>query len=184
MFLYVEFITLFAPWLLYRIILFLVKKEFSLRTELINGFFYFSLIFIYYLTIAPFPFIFYEKEYYFALMNLIPFQSIYGSLSHDYFMVPLRNIGGNILLFVPLGFIIPLRFKLSKLSKVLFVGFSVSLTVEIIQFLWLPGRSPDVDDLILNTLGALIGFLIFNSLVMLYEKFKRPLSELLVWNKV
>jgi len=59
-----------------------------------------------------------------------------------------------------LGFSIPPRFKVNKLWKVVLLGFLISLLVEVIQ-LFASKRSFDVDDLILNTLGAGIGFLLY-----------------------
>ena len=71
------------------------------------------------------------------------------------------NIFGNILGFVPFGFILPVilpRFRNGFL--IILSGFSVSLTVETIQLITKVGCF-DVDDLILNTLGAAAGYLFF-----------------------
>lgn len=71
------------------------------------------------------------------------------------------NIVGNVLGFVPFGFILPVilpRFRNGFL--IILSGFSVSLTVEIIQLISRVGCF-DVDDLILNTLGAAAGYLLF-----------------------
>ncbi len=93
-------------------------------------------------------------------MNLTPFASIHGALTHFYYMVPLKNIGGNILLFMPLGFALPLRFQLQAHWKVILYGFSLSLVVELIQ-LATAVRSFDVDDILLNTLGTVLGFILY-----------------------
>ena len=170
-----ESLILFAiPWVIYRVVVFALKRKFSIKTEFIKALFYFSIIFIYCLTIFPFPFYVYPHAVGnpFQLMNLIPFKSIYGSLTHFYYMVPLRNIGGNILLFMPLGFVLPLRYKLNKLWKVMFIGFFISLTVEVVQ-LFTSIRSFDVDDLILNTLGTIIGFVIFLLFIKIAKFTKR-----------
>jgi glycopeptide antibiotics resistance protein len=170
MFEYESLIFLAIPWIIYRIIVFAIQRKLSLKNEMIKGLFYFSLIFIYCLTIFPYPFYVYtfmERGNAFQLMNLIPFASIYGSLTHFYYMVPIRNIGGNILLFMPLGLAIPLRFKVNKLWKVMLLGFAISLTVEIIQ-LFSSIRSFDVDDLILNTFGAILGFVAYK----IFDKYK------------
>lgn len=158
-----EPLILFAlPWLIYRITVLVYKKQFSIKVELTKGLFYFSIVFIYTMTLFPFPFYVYPHEMGdpFQLMNLIPFSSIYGSLTHFYYMVPIRNIGGNILLFIPLGLAIPLRFKINKLRHVILIGLFISLIVEVVQ-LFTAMRSFDVDDLILNTLGATLGFVIY-----------------------
>ncbi len=74
---------------------------------------------------------------------------------------PLKNIIGNIILFIPLTILIPLLFeKTQRGSKIILIFLLTSLAFEIIQLFTLFG-SFDVDDLILNTLGGFIGFFIF-----------------------
>jgi len=94
-------------------------------------------------------------------------------------MVALRNIGGNLVLLAPFGFLLPLAWKDAKtLGKVLPTGFLLSLLIELLHLI-IPGRAADVDDLILNTLGLLFGFLafkLFDLLLGLIAKEKR-LSE-------
>ncbi|WLR42658.1 VanZ family protein [Bacillus carboniphilus] len=168
------------PWVIYRFLVWLFTKRFSLQTELLKGMFFFSLVFIYMLTLFPFPI--YSHDYLEGIplsqrVNLIPFASIYGSLTHFCYMVPIRNIVGNIILFIPLGFLIPLRFKMFKLWKTAIFGFLVSLLVETIQLLF-TGRSFDVDDLILNTFGAIAGFTCFNLLFLSLTKVKQRKTSL------
>lgn len=73
------------------------------------------------------------------------------------------NITGyvlNILLFVPLGFLLPMIWpKSNKFSSALLYGAFFSLLIEVSQLVNF--RQPDVDDLILNTLGAMIGYIAF-----------------------
>lgn len=65
---------------------------------------------------------------------------------------------GNIIWFVPLGFLLPcLNNRFSSISRVLLFGFLLSLLIEFFQFAFGTGIS-EVDDMILNTLGALIGY--------------------------
>lgn len=73
----------------------------------------------------------------------------------------LLNIAGNVVGFVPFGFILPVmhrRFKNFWLVGIL--GFSLSLTVETMQLIFRVGCF-DVDDLVLNTCGAVLGYLVF-----------------------
>lgn len=68
------------------------------------------------------------------------------------------NIGGNVLIFAPFGFLLPaMRRSLRRAGRVTLLGFFFSLTVETVQLLTRTG-SFDVDDLLLNTLGALLGY--------------------------
>ena len=71
------------------------------------------------------------------------------------------NLGGNILLFLPLGIFLPLLYKgLSTFPKVLLATAGIITAVELTQMLTLLGRC-DVDDLILNVFGAAIGYCIY-----------------------
>ena len=66
----------------------------------------------------------------------------------------------NVLLFIPLAFLVPLVWeKMDKFVRMTGVGFSFSLLIEISQLL--NNRRTDIDDLILNTLGAAIGFVLY-----------------------
>ncbi|MCI8422389.1 MAG: VanZ family protein [Lawsonibacter sp.] len=66
---------------------------------------------------------------------------------------------GNIIMFTPIGFFPALLWRNGRWWKSLLIGFSASCTVEFIQFFI--GRSTDIDDVILNTAGALAGFWVF-----------------------
>ncbi|ANS75274.1 hypothetical protein AWM70_12220 [Paenibacillus yonginensis] len=167
-------ILLTIPWMVYRVTVLVVKQQLSLKIELIKALFYFSVIFIYSLTLFPFPFSTHMvKGNPLQLMNLTPFATILSNLTQldfDY-MDSLRNLAGNILLFMPLGFSIPLRFKLNRPGKVILLGFLTSFLVEVIQFFTFI-RSFDVDDLMLNTLGASLGFVLYR----LFHKFRTRLK--------
>ncbi|MDY4599177.1 MAG: VanZ family protein [Candidatus Faecousia sp.] len=84
-------------------------------------------------------------------LNLIPFQDFSA-----------RNIEGmilNAIMFAPLGFLLPAYFERYRhWGRTLAAGFLTSLTAELIQLFTL--RATDVDDLIMNTLGTVIGFLL------------------------
>jgi len=92
------------------------------------------------------------------VLNLIPFA--------DFLSSPggwLKNFFLNILLFLPLGFLLPLLWtSFSGLRRTVLFGFSLSLFIELSQLFVL--RATDTDDLIANTLGALIGFALFRLL--------------------
>jgi len=77
-----------------------------------------------------------------------------------------KNIMGNTILMMPLGIFLPLLWdKFRSLKSTVIFCFSVSLSIEIFQFIsgyWGNYRIFDIDDLILNTLGAFIGYLIYD----------------------
>ncbi len=69
----------------------------------------------------------------------------------------------NVMLFIPYGFLVPLAFPSSKLNwkRALLIGFCSTLCIEVLQVF--SGRLCEVDDLIANTCGFLIGFLIYQA---------------------
>ncbi|MCI8331580.1 MAG: VanZ family protein [Clostridiales bacterium] len=95
-------------------------------------------------------------------INVIPFHFLKvmkASLQMGEIQYFLLNIVGNILIFAPIGFFVPLLWHRRTIRQVTAIGFLCSLVIEIVQ---LPqNRWTDVDDLILNTLGALLGCLLY-----------------------
>ena len=96
-------------------------------------------------------------------INLVPFAVIKSEIndrnnSESDYHTYVFNIFGNIAVFVPVGLFGAYRFQRS-LAKTIYFGFCLSLLIETVQ---LPlDRTSDVDDLILNTAGALIGCLFY-----------------------
>lgn len=85
-------------------------------------------------------------------INLIPLVDIASNVS-----AYLVNSALNIILFMPLGFILPLLWDSFRSRRaILLTGFLLSLAIELSQLL--NYRVTDVDDLITNTLGALLGY--------------------------
>ncbi len=83
----------------------------------------------------------------------------WANMSEYGFKAMLLNIFGNILCFVPFGFFMPMVFKRLKNGIVITImTFLFSLSVEIIQLVFKIG-SFDVDDILLNTLGGIIGYI-------------------------
>ncbi|WP_169332150.1 VanZ family protein [Corynebacterium lubricantis] len=73
---------------------------------------------------------------------------------------PLLNVGGNVLMFIPVGFLLVLIFQPKRpLRTALFVGLGASAFIEITQYIFALGYT-DIDDLIFNTLGAVLGALL------------------------
>ena len=91
--------------------------------------------------------------------NLVPFTEIFrydiGSMNF-YF-----NVVGNIAIFIPFGYFISNYIKPKRILPILLVSAVSSATIEFVQFCI--GRSFDIDDILLNTVGAIIGFLLYVS---------------------
>ena len=85
----------------------------------------------------------------------------------------------NIILFIPLGFFLPILYKKYRnLKKVTLVGFLISLFIEIMQLF--SHRATDIDDLITNTLGTMIGYLIVKTFMNKVDMRKDTKYELAV----
>ncbi len=109
------------------------------------------------------------QEYHY---NLQPFKEIQRYLTYYDVIGPYTvflNLAGNILAFVPFGLFFPLLSRRSRsLWKVTLISFEVSLLVELIQLVTRVG-SCDVDDMILNTLGGMIGYVCFRILFFCHK---------------
>lgn len=96
-------------------------------------------------------------------INIIPFKFIttaYNEILAGNFTFLIINILGNIAVFIPIGFFLPLLFKKMRTIKNIFlISFFSSLSIEVIQLF--VNRITDIDDIIFNVLGALIGYWIF-----------------------
>lgn len=88
----------------------------------------------------------------------------------------------NIILFMPLGFLLPTIWpQFRTIKNVAYTGLFFSLAIELSQLL--NHRITDIDDLLMNTLGAIIGYLIYRALFkMIYKRgeIKPDISSLVV----
>ena len=93
-------------------------------------------------------------------VNLIPFKEIlryeFGSKEFT------RQVIGNIILFIPFGFFITYYANIKNIGSAFFTTVAASIVIETVQYFI--GRSFDIDDIILNVVGGLLGFLLFVAL--------------------
>ena len=89
--------------------------------------------------------------------NLIPFREIlrYDIGTSGFY----KQVIGNIILFIPFGFFVSSYCKIKNLGTISLVSLLSSFTIEAVQHFI--GRSFDVDDILLNVVGGIIGFLIY-----------------------
>lgn len=81
----------------------------------------------------------------------------------------------NILLTIPFGYLFPLFFKPNQRSfnRTLLATFSLTVAIESTQWMLANGRITDVTDLITNTLGGIVGYVIYKAtrkMVLLYKR--------------
>lgn len=92
-------------------------------------------------------------------LNLKPFQCWIGDWTMSVQKQYTQNVA-NMLMFVPLGFIFPVVFKKVRgFWRTTICMMLFSFLIEFVQYFI--GRSADIDDLILNTVGGMLGFLVF-----------------------
>ena len=90
--------------------------------------------------------------------NLIPFKTILFYLQgHNGFLIAFINIIGNIVALVPLGLLLPFVFQKLNWKKILLISFVAGLAIELVQMCLHIGIF-DIDDVILNGLGVIVGF--------------------------
>ena len=105
-------------------------------------------------------------------VNLFPLVNLF---DYDYKRDLLLNVIGNVAMFIPSGIVLPIIYKrLDSFIKVILVGGGISLCVEIMQ-LPFSVRASDIDDLILNTAGVMLGYGIY-ALVRCLKRTKRKLE--------
>ena len=92
--------------------------------------------------------------------NFMPFREIlrYEIGSSGFY----KQVIGNIVLFIPFGYFMTSYCNIKNLGTISLVSLLSSAVIEIVQYFI--GRSFDVDDLILNVVGGIIGFLLYISL--------------------
>ncbi len=92
--------------------------------------------------------------------NLVPFTEIFRyKIGSSAFYL---NVVGNIVMFIPFGYFISSYINPNRMLPIIIVSAISSATVEFVQVCI--GRSFDVDDIILNVIGSIIGFLLFVAL--------------------
>ncbi len=110
----------------------------------------------------------------FSDLSLVPFRTIRTQLAFGLRHSEARQLIGNVALFVPLGFLLPAAVRACRrLWVTLVVAAGMSVLIETAQAL-LPGHTTDVDDVILNTAGAALGFLAFSVVAWIVKRRTAP----------
>ena len=74
---------------------------------------------------------------------------------------------GNMLIFIPMGIMLPLVFKNINKKNIFVIAILITLSIEILQPI--VGRSFDIDDIIMNFIGSIIGYLAVTIFIKLKE---------------
>lgn len=118
------------------------------------------IIFVYYI-IFIFNMVFFARYTSISSYNLVPFKTIFNIISNDSLYVIIINIFGNLLIFMPLEYFIIELFKIRKFTNCFLISFLIILFDELMQFIFKVGVL-DIDDLILNMIGMMIFYFIYN----------------------
>ena len=120
------------------------------------------------LTFFPLPLPPYSVEPGCSFVYIIPFSTIWPAIQTHLGSVEWQFLAGNVLAFVPVGVLVPLLRPADRRPwlTVLLVGFGLSLLIELGQLavslmVGFAYRQADVDDLLVNTLGAVAGYALF-----------------------
>ena len=103
--------------------------------------------------------------------NFIPFKELTRySIGSSLFY---KNVIGNILLFMPYGFFVSYYLRFEKKDKWLALSliFLVSISIECVQLLI--GRCFDVDDILLNLIGGMVGYYVYRMLEIVTDKMSK-----------
>lgn len=108
-----------------------------------------------------------------ATNNFIPFREMlrYNIGSHLF----VKNVLGNMLMFLPYGFFVSFYLKNKKPWLTLILTVIASFSIELVQMVI--GRVFDIDDILLNLLGGYLGYLVYYWLSKLYHKIPETLKS-------
>lgn len=148
----------------------LILKKVAIKKIILNSLFYFYIISLLAVTLFPVP-IQWLKEIgkYAWVNNYIPFFSIFDILLNENLdvFIKMKQIIGNVILFIPMWFFIPFIWKSKSYFKnALLTGILCSFLIELFQhiislLLGFNYKITDIDDILLNTIGFAIGFVLY-----------------------
>ena len=161
-FLFLE-IAFTAIWLMVRVAIWIKQKRIDWKRETVLLLMYINLAVIIRFTFFPMskadghiqPLVFDIATAFPFRVNLLPLVNLFDYESKRNLLL---NVIGNAAMFIPSGIVLPFVYKrLNSFWKVLLAGIGISLCIEIIQ-LPFSVRATDIDDLILNTIGVIVGY--------------------------
>ena len=110
--------------------------------------------------------------------NLVPFKEMLRySFGSNLFI---KNVLGNIIMFIPYGFFVSYYLNLKKPLSAFLLVLLVSLSIETTQLLI--GRVFDIDDIILNITGGILGFFIYKLIFIINNHLPKVLKNPIVYN--
>lgn len=160
-------------WPIYIIFLiYLIVKKVSIGRIIVFSLFFLYIISLLSITILPLPIEWLNEiknTFWENYNNYIPFASIFDILSNQNLgtFIKVKQVLWNIILFLPMGFLVPIIWKSKNvIKKALIIWLLSSFFIEILQFiissfLWFNYKITDIDDIMLNTFGFIIWFYLY-----------------------
>ncbi|MGF7400821.1 VanZ family protein [Thermoanaerobacterium thermosaccharolyticum] len=146
-----------------------IIKQFKLTKNIvmvtfITGFIIYAIELI---SIVFFPITFYPPmPNYVPNVNIVPLKDIIILMRTQPINIVIKNVVGNIILFIPFGFFVPIIYRnMNKFNYTLLLGLCFSVFIEIVQFIIdyltkYPNHTSDINDVLLNIIGLVLGFII------------------------
>ena len=146
------------------------KEKFVLYKELMFYFFIIYILCLFYVVTF--------QDVSWSTSNFIPFKEIlrYSIGSSAFY----KNVLGNMVMFVPFGFFVSYFLKLEKVYSITLITLLTSFTIEITQLVI--GRVFDVDDLLLNLIGGIVGYLLYELIHKVRIKLPNFLKKDYIYN--
>lgn len=165
-------------WIFFRIHRTNKKRALRWKRELIMNLFFLYLLAILYVTLHPFHF---SPPGLNGNINLIPYVQMHYQYQYKPPFFWIIYTLGNIIMFLPFGFLFPmLHNKRFRLLITISLATLCSLLIETTQYFFTDDRAADIDDLLLNIIGSIFGYLLF----ILWNKLKKTLSvEIILFNQ-
>lgn len=161
------------------VLIYMVLNKYKFKKLFYATLLYFYGVVIFHITILPIPLdsivveslqMLSENNVY---IQLIPFSDIFTYNIYSF----IKQTVGNIVMFIPLGFLLPLLFiKCRDFKSLIKYSFAISLLIESIQLILslflikAPFRIFDINDLLLNTLGGITGYILYINVKKIFKK--------------
>ena len=147
------------------------SKEFVLYREVLN------LVFVIYLLLL-FEMVTNKDISGTSGINLVPFTEIFRySFGSKQF---LYNVVGNIAVFVPFGYFVSYIIRSKKVGSIFLITLITSFTIEFVQLRI--GRAFDIDDIILNVVGGIAGWLLYIGLSAIKNHLPKIFRKDIIYN--
>jgi glycopeptide antibiotics resistance protein len=101
-------------------------------------------------------------------ISLIPLSSYFDYGKNTYLMEKSAINILNVVMFIPVGLLLGFGLKYISYKKILFAGIGLSVAIELLQFILKRGLC-ETDDVIHNTVGCIIGFAIYKTIIRLIK---------------